>query len=465
MSVVLIGFIFVVALLVGIIRGPGWCFVLVYLPALMLFSQVQEFTSLPHLPISAATAPLYAMLISIPINGGSFKLRWNSLDTVFALLLICGAITGWTTALFESGVNIFRTDFLNWMLPYYAARIAFRDWEKRRAALFVLIPVMFFIWVVAAIEFRFTPYFYLHLMQSAGMANKIPVESYNRFGFYRVAGTVEHPIYFGNMSVVLVGLIAVLATTSGYRVRKPIILATLLAAASCVGMSISGTPTVGSLAALICMLGLLYLPYARKLLLPGVAAVAGGLFMFTYTVAHEPLGLKPEGEMAGSLYTRKLIISESWKIAVNAGPFGNGLLADYSDVEGFDLASVDNSYMQFTMNRGWVYTGLWSSICLVVAVRMTKAFLSVRNKSQIFPLAACTGVCLGLMLSMYTVWAGATYTIFWCVLLGLANTLADQVIEAAKEVPVAVGPGAAAPGIRLRAPVVPYRPAAQFARG
>jgi hypothetical protein len=464
MSVVLIGVIFMIALLVGITRGPGWCFVLVYLPALMLFSQVQELTQIPHLPISAATAPLYAMLLSIPINGGSFKLRWNSLDTVCALLLVSGAITGWTTALFESGINIFRTDLLNWMLPYYAARIAFRDWDKRRAALYAVVPVMFFIWCMAAIEFRFIPYFYLHMMQSAGMANKVPVMSYNRYGFYRVAGTVEHPIYFGNMSVVLVGLIAVLATTAGYRLRKPVVLAAVAAAVCCLAMSISFTPIVGAFSALLFFVTLMYFPYARKLLFPGVAAIAAGLFIFTYTVAHEPLGLKPEGQLPGSLYTRKLIISQSWKIAVNAGPFGNGLLADYSDVEGFELASVDNSYMQFTMNRGWVYTALWSSICLAVALQMTKAFLSVRHKSQVFPLAVSAAVSLGLMLSMFTVWAGATYTIFWFVLLGLANTLADQVIEAAKAVPAAA-PGAAAPGIRLRAPVVPYRPAAQFARG
>jgi hypothetical protein len=156
--------------------------------------------------------------------------------------------------------------------------------------------------------------------------------------------------------------------------------------------------------------------------------VISAVFAYTYHTAHTPLGDKPEDVVAASLYIRKLIIVESWNKSLHAGPFGWGrnLYADTSD-EDFELQSVDNTYMQFTMTRGWVYTTLWISIAVFFSLRMTLAFNRVTHRSQIFPLAVATATVLGLMVSMYTVWAGALYTVVWAVLLGLANTLADMV--------------------------------------
>ena len=50
MSQLTIIVIFVAALLVTLIRGAGWAFVLVYLPAMILFNQVKEIP-LAHAPV------------------------------------------------------------------------------------------------------------------------------------------------------------------------------------------------------------------------------------------------------------------------------------------------------------------------------------------------------------------------------------------------------------------------------
>ena len=122
-----------------------------------------------------------------------------------------------------------------------------------------------------------------------------------------------------------------------------------------------------------------------------------------------------------------MIITQSWKKAVKAGPFGYGKNLNFDDDE-FDISSVDNSYMLFAMSRGWVYVSLWISIAAFVGVRMTRAFLNISHPSQVFPLAVATATVLGLMVSMYTVWAGGLYTVVWLILLGLTNTLVDQVL-------------------------------------
>ena len=306
--------------------------------------------------------------------------------------------------------------------------MVFRSVETRRAALNVLVVIIAIISVAALIEFRMQPYWYLHMLQGIGMRNRIPPMAYDRYGFFRVAGPLIHPIYFGNMCLALIGIIAILAKTTGKKLTNIWVALALLGALGCLVTSISFTPYVGFFASTCAFLVLTLVPRSRKLVLPLTLVVFAGIFAFTYYVAHEKLGPKPDGDLPGSLYTRKMIIVQSWKEAVKAGPFGYGRILDFSDDPDFDLASVDNSYLQFAMTRGWVYTALWISIGFFFAIRMTAAFNHATHPSQIFPLAVGTAVGLGLMVSMYTVWAGAQYTVIWMVLLGLSNTLIDLVL-------------------------------------
>jgi hypothetical protein len=451
-SYLVIGCIFVAALIVGLLRGVGWAYVCVYLPSLIMLNQLPEI-AIPHAPLAAQFAPLYAILIVIPFRGESMRFKICSIDIIIFLLLISASITAWSTEIFESGFNTLRTDFLGMTFPYLLARICFKDWKIRRGALYMMIGLLAVISVCALIEFRLYPYFYLHILQNMGMGNKIQAMAYERYGFHRVAGPVEHPIYFGNMCVVFLGMVAVFARTSGTSLKNPWVALALFAAFGCVITSISFTPYIGTIAGTGFLLTLVYIPAARRILLPLTLLVVIGLAGFTYRVATQPLGDKPDGELPGSLWTRKMIIVESFKKAQTAGPFGLGIRPDFGDDEDFDLKSVDNSYMQFALTRGWVYTSLWVSISIFFSWRMTKAFLAVNHPSQVFPLAASTATVLGLMVSMYTVWAGALYAVVWVIMLGLSNTLIDSVLESANaRQPVSQN------GMRRPRPQPGYRP-------
>lgn len=426
MSQATIGLIFVMAFFVTLVRGAGWGFVLVYLPALIFFNQLPEI-SVPHAPVAAPFAPLYAIFLAMLFRDESLRFRWCTVDTILVLLLISSTITAWTTEWFETGLNNFRQEILTWIGPYFLARIVFRDWHIRRLALYTLVVHIAILSVLAIIEFRLTPYFYLHVLQNLGMGNSIHSMAYTRYGFFRVSATVEHPIYFGNMCLVLLGMIAVLARTSGVRLRNPWVTLALLGAVGCLITSISFTPYIGLAAGTVFFLTLMAAPLFRKMLVPLVLIVIGGMFAFTYHAAHTKLGDKPEGELPASFWIRKMIVTQSWKKAVTAGAFGYGRLLDFSQDEDFDLASVDNSYMLFTMSRGWVYTTLWVSIAVFFAIRMTGAFNHATHRSQVIPLAIATATILGLMVSMYTVWAGGLYRVVWAIMLGLSCTLIDQV--------------------------------------
>lgn len=433
MSILTMMIVFAVALTVTLIAGGGWAFATVYLPALLMLNQLPLWM-IPHAPLTAHWAALYGIMLGLLFRQEPLRLRWCSIDVIMILLLVSLSITAWSTAVFETAVNFSRGDALEWTIPYFMARIFFRDLQIRRAALSTLVVLIGLISVAALIEFRLAPYWYLHLLRDLGMNNHMVEESYSRFGFFRVSGTVDHPIYFGNMCVALFGLIAILARTSGKRLSDPWVALALFGAFGCVITSISFTPYMGMIAGTLFFLILMILPRARMLLVPGVLlAIAAGALV-TYQIAQQPLGERPSGELEGSAYIRRMIVKETWHKAVEAGPFGFGLEHDFrkdnnDDGEKFDLGSIDNTYMQFAMTRGWVYTGLWLSIAVFFAGRMTIAFARATHPSQLFPLAVATATVLGLMVSMYTVWAGGPYTVVWLIVLGLANTLVDLILR------------------------------------
>ena len=457
MSVLLIAVIFVLAFVVTVQFGWPVTYVTVFLPTLILLNQLPEIP-IPHLPISVQNGPLYAILLGMPFRGEKFRLKLCSIDIVFILLLISATITAWKTEYFETGVNTFRTDLLTLTLPYFLARVVFADLEMRRLALTVLISVMALVAFCALIEVRMVPYFYQHILQSLELGNKLNGFSYSRYGFFRVSGPVEHPIYFGNMCLGIMGMIAVLVKSTGASLRNGWVATALFACFGCIVVSISFTPYMGCIAGTLALITMIAVPFTRKLIFPGTLLLAVALFSYTYHEAHTPLGDKPEGELPGSIYTRHMIIIESWKKAEAAGPFGLGIRPIFADDEDFDLKSIDNSYMQFSVTHGYIYTSLWSSIGLLFAWRVGSAFRKIRHPSQVFPLAAATATILGLMVSMYTVWAGALYTVIWVILLGLGNTLIDQVLAAAKQPRTAVvpnGPPAYSPP-RAGGPAVAY---------
>ena len=441
--------VFGAAFVVAVIWGIRWAFVAVYLPSLMLLNQVGG-VLIQHAPVSTISGPLYAMLLALPFQRESLRFRPCSIDVVAVLLLVSLAVTGMQDH-FETAVSGVRGEALRIIIPYFVARIVFQDWRARRATLWVLVGVTGIITVAALIEFRLTPYFYQVMLTRMGMANTVHGQTYVRYGFFRVSGPAEHPISFGNAYLIVLGMIAVLAKTSGVSLKNPWVAVALAASVLCVVVSLSYTPWLGLIAGSMVLAVLQFVPFARKLVLPLTLAAVFALTAYTYKMAHEDLDESERGTagVEGSLFIRHLIVKECWDLSVTAGPFGWGLMTDFTGVDDFDLQSVDNSYLGLAMTRGWVYMTLWVALGVLFAARVAKAFRLSTDPSQVFPLAVCTATVLGVMVAMYTVWAGAFYAMPWFLLLGLSNALIDQVFAAAD------GRRTVAPAVgRLRPPVI-----------
>ena len=437
MSTIVITTIFVLSLLVSLIWGAKWTYVFIFLPVMVLLNQLPP-VNLAHLTMAAQSAPMFGILLALPFQRDKLRLRWCWTDTVVVALMISGVITALSTEFVETAVNTLRNDVPRLAMPYFLARVVFQDWRMRRWALWVMVVLLAVVGACAGFEFMFTPNFYLQLLKKAGMSNSIHSMAYGRYGFYRVCGPVEHPIFFGNMCLVFLGMVAVLARTSGMRLRNIWVALALIASVACVVVSISYTPYMGLIAGSAAFATLMVVPLARRMLLPLTVGVVVVMASYTWYMAHSPIeevvndGTKQENNLQGSLNTRKKIIQESWGPASTAGPFGWGFKADFAEQDGFDLTSVDNSYMQFTMVRGWVYTVLWIGLGVSFAARAGRAFRLSQDRAQVFPVAVGAATILGLMISMYTVWAGALYAVVWIIMLGLCHALIDSIFAAAE---------------------------------
>ena len=428
---------------------------LVFLPVLVLLNQVPVFDRVPHAPVSIPYAPMYAILLSLPFQREKVRLRWCWTDTIVVALMFSGAMTGLLTEVAETAVNAFRNDVLRLAMPYFLARAVFRDWHVRRAALWVLVGLTGVVAAAAAVEFLYTPNFYLHLLQRAGMGNSIHSLAMRRFGFSRVSGTVEHPIFFGNMFVVVLGMVAVLARTSGVRLAVPAVALGLAGAAACVGMSGSFTPWLGVSAGSAALAVLLVAPVARRALLPLTVCVVIGLFAYTYHLATAPAG-RPGHDRQPQRHRRQPEHAAADRPPVVADR-GHGRVVRVRPAGGLrragglrpgqrrqQLHAVHHDpgvglHGPVDRHRGWRSRPGRSGPSGVMT-----------DRSQAFPLAVCTATVLGLMMSMYTVWAGAEYTVVWVIMLGLSQALIDTILASA-EARAGAAPRAAG---RVRPPAV-----------
>lgn len=422
--------VFFAALGVGLSGGVVAGFSLVYIPALLLLDmvgplQIQRLWDFT--PSYAAIVGISIAMIFEPPERRRFE--WCSVDWIVLTLAIVAITSGVYTEQFYTGVNQLGLQAMGWVLPYYFARVTTRSPEGRRLLLFSLIACIAVVGFFALIEMRFRPFLYRRMLRSLDLLWYGDRMAYYRFGLFRAESTMDHPIYLGNASLSAFGLIVMLATATGLGLRHTWVRVGLFSAAAGLLACLSFSPYNGLIFAGAIYWMMTRSGWARKMLVPMVLAgiIAGS--MVTSSIALAPLPPKPaDNTLAASLWTRRLIIQNSWEMAMSAGPLGHGKTIKKSDI---NLDSVDNTYVLFAMTRGWIYIGLWIGLVVAVAVRVSKAYRAAVSYQQIKILSAGMAVVVGIMVSMYTVWAGwqgYAYTMLWLTSIAATATAAELVL-------------------------------------
>ena len=431
----LVVILFCTAMYLTLYRGAVVAFVTLYIPCLLLLNTTQKI-NIPGAPdMNATFGVIYGICGALVMKGGEpMPFKWGWMDTVWCLGALSTVITGMVTEYVYTGVSVFGEQFLGYLAPYFLARVMFHSPEMRRRALWICVVSAFIIAFFTLIELRLWPYFLSRTLKSFGLFTGSTGEVLWRFNLMRAQTTFDHPIDMGNSCLLMGAMIAVFATTTSVGLKNLYVRLALFASICASFSSLSFTSWVGTFAAIggFCILWLL--PFTRKILIVGVLGLFCGFAVMTYHLYHVDLDARREqlqediGQTAqDSMFVRAMIIQKSMPFAENTGLFGWGTTIRHSQLA---LESVDNSYMLFTMRRGFLFLALFLSIPVVMALRATKAFRRAPSRAQWIPLAVGVSAVLGIMAAMYTVWFGFAYSVLWTIMVGIVTSMCDVLIGA-----------------------------------
>jgi hypothetical protein len=429
---------FLAAVLVTLFRGAGSALAFVYLPALLLLWRL-EGIYIPGLPDpTPPTACIYGILIAGLLRGllrGSWpRLRPSPVDYIVASLMLAYIISGVLTERLYTGVAVFGSMGLNYVVPYFIVRCTFEQERTQRYALLMLVAAISIIGFFAFIELRLWPHYYLIQLENLGIDIGLTdigeTRARRRFGLFRANVSFDHPIGLGIGAAQVLAAIFILANRSGVGTKNVWVRVGLGMALVATLASASFTPYTGLAGAFCLYLVLSTVPSASRFLVSGVAIVIAVGYAYTAHVASAPMPERPVDASAfeNSRWVRHLIIKESWQAATTAGAFGWGRSIDKGEL--VDLKSMDNAYMLIALERGWVGIGLWLALPLCLAVTVSRALRRVQPRHVRRSIRAGFCACIGTMISLYTVWFGNIYSCLLMVMIALTVNAAQAAMPA-----------------------------------
>src|SRR3954464_4776648 len=148
-----VAILFCLAVYLTLYRSAVVAFVTLYLPALILLNTTQKL-SLPGLPdMNATFGIVYGIMGGLVLKGGEqFPFKWGFMDTLLCLLTLSTVITGMVTEELWTGVSILGEQFMQYLVPYFMARVLFHSPEMRRRALWICVWCSFLVGIFALIE-------------------------------------------------------------------------------------------------------------------------------------------------------------------------------------------------------------------------------------------------------------------------------------------------------------------------
>lgn len=424
--------IFILAAYLTAYRSAAVAFATIYLPSLLMLASTPK-VNLPGLPdMNATYAAIYGILAGLAIKGGEpFPFKFGWIDRIVLLLTLSCMITASVTEKFWTGVNVFGEQLLNYLGPYFIARIMFHNAEMRKRALWICVVCAIITATFALVELRLWPYFMSRNLKAIGLFSGQNTMVLGRFGLFRTQGPYCHPIDMGNASLLLTMMIALFATTTSVGLRNWWVRLGLFATIGSALSSLSFTSFMGIAACGAGVAVIWYMPKLGKLMPVAVACMfLVGAYMTNHLLN---MNVERESENMGqdiqdSVMVRAMIVQNSWPFITSSGFFGYGNTIKHRDL---DLDSVDNSYVLFTMRRGFTFIALFLSMPVILAWRARKAFKRIWMSAHYQPLALGIAGVLGIMVSMYTVWFGFVYSVLWLILLAMTNSMLDIILYGA----------------------------------
>ena len=433
--------IFGVSFFVTLYKKVGATFAYVLIPTLLLFYNVAAIgvSGLPD--VGTLSAISYGVMLALACRGWERPFDFHWFDFLYLSLVVQKVVAGMAVEQIYTGVSTFGQQFLDVVVPYFMARAAFHSPHYRLRAAMVVAGLAVPMAMLALIEMRLYPLFVSRTLKGFGLSEVAWVAVQQRFGLFRAQVTFSHPIDLGNGGALLLCVLTVLATTSGRRLTTPWVAAGVAAGFTMIMASMSFTSYI-----CVSAIGGLYLlirfvPLGSYLLVPIVLTAIVGYSGLTMHFVETPLD-RPSwedvesgevGATEGPYFIRHLIVKRTWPAVATAGLFGHGQVTNPQ--RDFGLESIDNAYMLFALDDGWLYLVLFLAMAVGVCLMTSWAAAKIPYGPARTPMAAGAGGIVGTILGLYTVFFGFVFAQLFLVLIGLTVSMVQAVYERTGDAP------------------------------
>lgn len=326
---------------------------------------------------------------------------------------------------------------LQWLVPYALGRIVFGEPDDVDRLTAALVPVCLVLagWAVVESVTRTNPVGVLlgHVGSSQSMYDL-------RWGLRRAEGPLTHPIFFG-LHLVLLFPFALAAARKArddggpaWHRKLPWIVA---AGAFC---TMSRGPQLGILITLACAAAVLAPRWRSLIVAPLVLAAVIGfaagdlvLDLLHRWSGEQPMLIEIDGETVaytGTLH-RLLQLRVYAEAVEHAGLLGYGSLplrAGQNTVPYVAehlrqmFSSIDNHYLQFVLQCGWLGLGLFLSLCATSIAYARQAAARSEGATRVLA-AGLSGTLVALTLLMSSVWLASDYRFLLLAAMGSAGAL------------------------------------------
>ncbi|MBA4017076.1 MAG: hypothetical protein C0483_07890 [Pirellula sp.] len=366
----------------------------------------------------------------------SYHLRFTAADFVIVALIAAQITSEFLTS--ATAVSVMPDIILQWGAPYLFGRIVWRSTEdqSRNFSAIVTVCVVLSVWAAIESVTRMNP-----VGKLLGFDGSIQAMNDIRWGLRRAEGNLTHPIFFG-LQLAMLFPFAMAAARQSREGHGP---AWWRYAPWIVGAGTFFTMSRGPQLAILLTLAVAYAVrfprYRRAVLVPLVCAI--GLVGLNINRAVELLQVW-SGEDSSMLlvikgepvhYTgtsHRLLQLRVYEEAVaNAGWFGYGSVAlaatgvkiPYIEEHLRQMFfSIDNHYLQFVLQTGYVGITLFLLLCLTSAyTAATSAVGGTENRGYFGAYFAAMFVAVAVL--VFTVWLASDYRFVLLVMFGISASL------------------------------------------
>jgi hypothetical protein len=411
-------------------RSPGWLFLWIYVPALLLvpdgFRTVTA--GIPKLSVNQA---IIMTILPFALFHAWKRWRLSVTDALVFAMVVLMAVSEYEAAGYSEAQNLAFGMIASALAPYLVARLVIGAENLDVALARRVVILLFAIVLVSTFEFRFgwNPFLvlpgYLFPGQGTGWVTTF------RYGFARVAGPYSHAILAGMMIVIAYRLQRWLQWGGHWEERfarfprlpwkKSTIITAVLLAGSV--MTIARGPWIGgALGAIPPLLGRLR-DRRRAMIVAGALAlvfVPAGYFAFqSYTDVAPGLAMTTSQQTA--VY-RKELMEKYVGIALDHALLGWGRNT-WPKVAG--MSSIDNYFLLLSLMHGLLVTAAFGALFLWQGVRLFR--LGMREPAASNSLAfTFVGILIAVFVSIVTVYLGEQLVPMFFVVLGWSEVILQR---------------------------------------